>query len=120
MKILDKIKNAFIIIGTVACGVCVWLWNRCRKTSEKIKTMESATVLRDEAEKKVEAVNASTAERFKTVTESVIVVSPSKQDKGEVITTVTDEEGTPADPGSIYKGVTSKIYNDIMGLNNEN
>lgn len=110
MKILDKIKNAFIIIGTVACGVCVWLWNRCRKASEKIKTMESAAVLRDEAEKKVEAVNASTAERFKTVTENVAVVSPS----------ITDEENTPADPGSIYKGITGKIYNDIMGLNNEN
>ena len=110
MKILDKIKNAFIIIGTVACGVCVWLWNRCRKASEKVKTMESAAVLRDEAEKKVEAVNASTAERFKTVTENVTVVSPS----------ITDEENTPADPGSIYKGVTGKIYNDIMGLNNEN
>lgn len=110
MKILDKIKNAFIIIGTVACGVCVWLWNRCRKTSEKVKTMESAAVLRDEAEKKVEAVNASTAERFKTVTENVTVVSPS----------ITDEENTPSDPGSIYKGVTGKIYNDIMGLNNEN
>ena len=120
MKILDKIKNAFIIIGTVACGVCVWLWNRCRKASEKVKTMESAAVLRDEAEKKVEAVNASTAERFKTVTENVTVVSPSKQDKGEVITTITDEENTPSDPGSIYKGVTGKIYNDIMGLNNEN
>ena len=118
MKILDKIKNAFIIIGTVACGVCVWLWNRCRKATEKIKTMESAAALRDEAEKKVEAVNASTAERFKTVNENVTLVSPSKQDKGEVI--VTDEEGTPADPGSIYKGVTGKIYNDIMGLNNEN
>lgn len=113
MKILDKIKNAFIIIGTVACGVCVWLWNRCRKASEKVKTMESAAVLRDEAEKKVEAVNASTAERFKAVTENVTV-------KGEVITTVTDEENTPSDPGSIYKGVTGKIYNDIMGLNNEN
>ena len=110
MKILDKIKNAFIIIGTVACGVCVWLWNRCRKASEKVKTMESAAVLRDEAEKQVEAVNASTAERFKTVTENVTVVSPS----------ITDEENTPADPGSIYKGVTGKIYNDIMGLNNEN
>ena len=110
MKILDKIKNAFIIIGTVACGVCVWLWKRCRKASEKVKTMESAAVLRDEAEKKVEAVNASTAERFKTVTENVAVVSPS----------ITDEENTPADPGSIYKGVTGKIYNDIMGLNNEN
>lgn len=110
MKILDKIKNAFIIIGTVACGVCVWLWNRCRKTSEKVKTMESAAVLRDEAEKQVEAVNASTAERFKTVTENVTVVSPS----------ITDEENTPADPGSIYKGVTGKIYNDIMGFNNEN
>lgn len=110
MKILDKIKNVFIIIGTVACGVCVWLWNRCRKTSEKVKTMESAAVLRDEAEKKVEAVNASTAERFKAVTENVTVVSPS----------ITDEENTPADPGSIYKGVTGKIYNDIMGLNNEN
>ena len=110
MKILDKIKNAFIIIGTVACGVCVWLWNRCRKASEKIKTMESAAVLRDEAEKKVEAVNASTAERFKTVTENVAVVSPS----------ITDEENTPADPGSIYKGITGKIYNDIMGFNNEN
>ena len=120
MKILDKIKNAFIIIGTVACGVCVWLWNRCRKTSEKVKTMESAAVLRDEAEKQVEAVNASTAERFKTVTENVTVVSPSKQDEGEVVTTITDEEGTPADPGSIYKGVTGKIYNDIMGFNNEN
>ena len=110
MKILDKIKNAFIIIGTVACGVCVWLWNRCRKTSEKVKTMESAAVLRDEAEKKVDAVNASTAERFKTVTENVAVISPS----------ITDEENTPADPGSIYKGITGKIYNDIMGLNNEN
>lgn len=110
MKILDKIKNVFIIIGTVACGVCVWLWNRCRKASEKVKTMESAAVLRDEAEKKVEAVNASTAERFKTVTENVTVVSPS----------ITDEENTPADPGSIYKGVTGKIYNNIMGLNNEN
>lgn len=110
MKILDKIKNAFIIIGTVACGVCVWLWNRCRKASEKVKTMESAAVLRDEAEKKVEAVNASTAERFKTVTENVTVVSPS----------ITDEENTSSDPGSIYKGVTGKIYNDIMGLNNEN
>lgn len=110
MKILDKIKNAFIIIGTVACGVCVWLWNRCRKATEKVKTMESAAALRDEAEKKVEAVNASTAERFKTVTENVAVVSPS----------ITDEENTPADPGSIYKGVTGKIYNDIMGLNNEN
>lgn len=110
MKILDKIKNAFIIIGTVACGVCVWLWNRCRKASEKVKTMESAAVLRDEAEKKVETVNASTAERFKTVTENVTVVFPS----------ITDEENTPADPGSIYKGVTGKIYNDIMGLNNEN
>lgn len=110
MKILDKIKNAFIIIGTVACGVCVWLWNRCRKASEKAKTMESAAVLRDEAEKKVEAVNASTADRFKTVTENVTVVSPS----------ITDEENTPADPGSIYKGVTGKIYNDIMGFNNEN
>ena len=110
MKILDKIKNAFIIIGTVACGVCVWLWNRCRKATEKVMTMESAAALRDEAEKKVEAVNASTAERFKTVTENVAVVSPS----------ITDEENTPADPGSIYKGVTGKIYNDIMGLNNEN
>ena len=110
MKILDKIKNAFIIIGTVACGVCAWLFNRCRKASEKVKTMESAAVLRDEAEKQVEAVNASTAERFKTVTENVTVVSPS----------ITDEENTPADPGSIYKGVTGKIYNDIMGLNNEN
>lgn len=110
MKILDKIKNAFIIIGTLACGVCVWLWNRCRKASEKMKTMESAAVLRDEAEKKVEAVNASTAERFKTVTENVTVVSPS----------ITDEENTPADPGSIYKGVTGKIYNDIMGFDNEN
>lgn len=110
MKILDKIKNAFIIIGTVACGVCVWLWNRCRKASEKVKTMESAAALRDEAEKKVEAVNASTAERFKTVTENVTVVSPS----------ITDEENTPADPGSIYKGVTGKIYNDIMGFDNEN
>lgn len=120
MKILYKIKNAFIIIGTVACGVCVWLWNRCRKTSEKVKTMESAAVLRDEAEKQVEAVNASTAERFKTVTENVTVVSPSKQDKGEAAITITDEENTPADPGSIYKGVTGKIYNDIMGFNNEN
>ena len=110
MKILDKIKNVFIIIGTVACGVCVWLFNRCRKASEKVKTMEHAAVLRDEAEKKVEAVNASTAERFKTVTENVTVVSPS----------ITDEENTPADPGSIYKGVTGKIYNDIMGFNNEN
>ena len=110
MKILDKIKNAFVIIGTVACGVCVWLWNRCRKASEKVKTMESAAVLRDEAERQVEAVNASTAERFKTVTENVTVVSPS----------ITDEESTPSDPGSIYKGVTGKIYNDIMGLNNEN
>ena len=110
MKILDKIKNAFIIIGTVACGVCEWLWNRCRKASEKVKTMESAAVLRDEAEKKVEAVNASTAERFKTVAENVTVASPS----------ITDEENTPSDPGSIYKGVTGKIYNDIMGFNNEN
>ena len=120
MKILDKIKNVFIIIGAAACGVCVWLWNRCRKTSEKVKTMESAAVLRDEAEKKVEAVNASTAERFKTVTENVTVVSPSKQDKGEAAITITDEENTPSDPGSSYKGVTGKIYNDIMGLNNEN
>ena len=120
MKILDKIKNIFIIIGTVACGVCVWLWNRYKKTSEKIKTMESAAVLRDEAEKKVEAVNASTAERLKTVTENVSVVSPSKQDKGEVVTTITDEENTDATPGTVYKGVTGKIYNDIMGLNNEN
>ena len=120
MKILDKIKNAFIIIGTVACGGCVWLWKRCRKASEKVKTMESAAVLRDEAEKRVEAVNASTAERFKTVTENVTAASPSKQGKGEVVTTITDEEDTPSDPGSIYKGITGKIYNDIMGLNNEN
>lgn len=120
MKILDKIKNVFIIIGTVACGVCVWLWNRCKKTSEKVKIMESAAVLRDEAEKQVEAVNASTAERFKTVTENVTVVSPSKQNKGEAVVTVTDEEKTDAAPGSFYKVVTGKVYNDIMGFNNEN
>lgn len=110
MKILDKIKNVFIIIGTVACGVCVWLFNRCRKAAEKVKTMESAAVLRDEAERQAEAVNASTAERFKTVAENVTVISPS----------ITDEENTPSDPGSIYKGVTGKIYNDIIGLKNEN
>lgn len=120
MKILDKIKNVFIIIGTVACGVCVLLWNRCKRISEKVKTMESATVLRDEAEKKTEAVNASTAERFKTVTENVTVVSSPKKDTWEAVTASTNEDNTDVKPTGIYKGVTGKVYNNIMGLNNEN
>lgn len=120
MKILDKIKNAFIIIGTLACGVCVWLWNRYKKTAEKVKTMESAGVLRDEAEKQTEAVNASTAERLKTVTENVVIVSSPKKDTWEAVTASTNEDDTNISPDIIYKGVTGKTYNEIMGLNNEN